>query len=193
MKIGLYGGTFDPIHHGHLILAREAAEQLGLEKIIFIPNVLSPHKLARTPAPVATRYAMVVAAVHGEPLFAADDFELQHAPPSYTIDTVLEMRRRFPSAELYYLIGEDNVKDLGTWRRIDELEKLVRFVVLRRGPRPADHTHLSVTRSVDISASEVRSRVAKGASIRYLVPEPVMEIIESNNLYKETSPSIPKP
>ena len=202
-NIGIYGGSFDPVHHGHLILARDAVEQLTLDRLIFIPAAISPHKLARAPgAPGEWRLRMLEAAVEGEERFAVDGRELPRAGPSYTIDTIHALRAEAPAdATFFYLIGEDNVPLLHTWHRIDELRALVRFVVCRRhapvaGPTPtADAGGFPVlTRWVDISSTEIRNRVATGRRIRYLVPEAVDAIITAQQLYRPTlqgEPSLP--
>ncbi len=184
-KIGLYGGTFDPIHHGHLILARTALETLGLERVVFIPNFISPHKAAWTPAPPALRAGMIAAAIAGEPRFEMDDCEIRRGGPSYTIDTVLLMEERFEDAELYVLIGGDNSADLSMWHRIEELELMARFVVFTRGEARPAPSHIAVERRIEISATEIRARAAAGKSIRYLVPEAVREIIREHALYTE--------
>ncbi len=121
--IGILGGTFDPVHHGHLILARDAVEQLGLTRLIFVPAAINPHKLARggPAAPADARLAMLRAAIAGEPRFGVDDCELRRAGPSFSIDTVREFHARWPEAGLVYLLGADNIADLPTWRDIDEL------------------------------------------------------------------------
>ena len=189
MKLAFFGGTFDPIHHGHLILARTALEQLGLDRVVFIPAALSPHKLASQPAPAQVRLEMVRAAVAGERAFECDGSEVERPGPSFTIDTVERFAARHRGAELYYFIGQDNVRELHTWRRIGELRRLVQFVVFDRAGCEVTHDFPRVTRQVDISATEVRTRVARGASIRYLVPEPVREIIERAQLYQGDNPS----
>ncbi len=200
-NIGLYGGSFDPVHHGHLILARDAVEQLGLSRLIFIPAAVSPHKLTRAPgAPGDWRLRMLQAAVAGEPRFSVDPCELHRAGPSYTVDTILALRARHaPGTTFFYLIGEDNVPLLHTWHRSDELRALVRFVVCRRHapnlppstlppPSAADSTGFPVlTRWVDISSTEIRNRVASGQPIRYLVPESVATIIDAQSLYRPTT------
>ena len=188
MNLALYGGTFDPIHHGHLILAREALEQLALDRVIFIPAAHSPHKLARTPTPATLRRTMLAAALAGEPRFVLDDSELQRPGPSFSIDTVERYAARHPGAELYYFIGHDNVRELHTWRRIAELRALVRFVVFERAGCDLTHDFAHVTRQIDISATEVRARVARGASIRYLVPDNVRAILEREQLYQGDAP-----
>jgi nicotinate-nucleotide adenylyltransferase len=184
-KIGIYGGTFDPIHHGHLILARDAREKLGLEKLIFVPARIAPHKRAPF-ASAEMRLSMLQAAVEGEPGLAVEDCEIRRPPPSYTIDTIEEIRRREPDAEIYCIIGEDNLAGLERWREIDRLHKMVRFVVLDRTGGEASHRYPIIARKIDISATDIRKRVASGRSIRYLVPPRVEEIIRRNNLYLET-------
>jgi nicotinate-nucleotide adenylyltransferase len=184
-KIAIYGGTFDPIHHGHLIVAREALEKLGTDEVIFIPARMSP---LRKTAPVARdeiRLSMIQAAIENEPGFAVDDCELRRPPPSYTIDTVEQIRRRKGDATIYCLIGEDNVGKLPKWRRFADLEKMAHFVVLdRTGKQPA-HRYPVIHRKIDISATEIRKRVASGRSIRYFVPPAVEEIIRHKKLYLE--------
>jgi nicotinate-nucleotide adenylyltransferase len=184
-KIAIYGGTFDPIHHGHLIVAREALERLGADRAIFIPARVSP---LRKTAPIARdeiRLLMTQAAIENEPGFAVDDCELRRPPPSYTIDTVEEIRRHNANATIYCLIGEDNVGKLTKWRRFGDLEKMVRFVVLdRTGQRPS-HVYPVIRRKIDISATEIRKRVATGRSIQYFVPPAVEEIIRREKLYLE--------
>ena len=185
MRLGLYGGTFDPIHHGHLILAREAIESLDLDEVVFIPAALSPHKLSTSPASGELRRDMVAAAIAGEPRFTLDDSEIHRAGPSFTIDTVEHTRARRPGAELFYFIGEDNVPALHTWRRIDELRQLVRFVVFGRDGDSGPGEFPRLARRIDISATDIRSRVARGQSIRYLVPESVRALIEQHHLYQD--------
>jgi nicotinate-nucleotide adenylyltransferase len=184
-KIGLYGGTFDPIHHGHLILARAAMESLGLSRVLFIPNFISPHKLDWTPAPPSLRLAMLAAAIAGEPRFEIDDCEIRRGGPSYTIDTVSLMKERFGDAGLYVLIGGDNTADLAAWHRIGELERMAKFVVFTRGSERPGPSHIEIDRRIEISSTEIRARSAAGESIRYLVPEAVLEIIREHDLYRE--------
>jgi len=186
-RIGIYGGSFDPIHHGHLILAREAREVLNLEKVILVPAAVSPFKRRAAAASGDVRLKMLRAAVENEEGFAIDDCELLRPPPSWTIDTVLEIRKRESDSQIYLLIGEDNVATLNRWRRFDELDKLVRFVVLDRTGSQAQRDYQVVRRKIDISATDIRKRVARGQSIRYLVPPAVEEIIQREKLYREQS------
>lgn len=185
MRIGLFGGTFDPVHHGHLILARDCVEQLQLDRLVFVPNTLSPHKEARLSAPGPLRLEMLQAAVKGEPKLEVDDLELRRGGPSYAIETVEEYERRAPGAEFFYLVGEDNIALLHTWRRYEELKQRVKFVAMSRGGHPANHPFPVVRRNIEISATEVRMRIAKGESVRYLVPDEVLEVIGRENLYKD--------
>ncbi|MEI8292473.1 MAG: nicotinate-nucleotide adenylyltransferase [bacterium] len=182
-KIGLFGGSFDPIHHGHLIMARDAMESLGLDHVVFIPASVSPHKVARPPAPSCIRCEMVEAAISGESRFSMDSCEAEREGPSFAVDTVRLMRRRFAHAEIFYFIGEDNLPALHSWREIDELQRLARFVVLARGALDLDVGFPTVSRHIDISSTDIRNRIARGLSVRYLLPEAVCAILSRHKLY----------
>ena len=185
-KVGILGGTFDPIHHGHLILARDALETLGLESLLFIPAALSPHKLERQPTAPEIRLEMLRAALEGEPRFRLDAMELERPAPSYAVESIEKLRQRGPSTEFFYLIGEDNVARLPTWHRFPELSKMVQFVVLDRSGLQTRHPYPAIRRHLDISATDIRNRVASGQSIRYLVPPAVEKIIHERQLYRES-------
>jgi nicotinate-nucleotide adenylyltransferase len=191
-KIGIYGGTFDPIHHAHLILAREAREQLGLMEVRFVLAAQSPDKVDQQSANAEARWEMLRVAIEGEPGFAASRIELDRPAPSYTIDTVEAFHAAQPDAELFFLLGEDNLAGLPRWHRFETLRKLVRFVVLDRTGAAPDMGHLMIRRRIDISSTVIRNRVAIGQSIRYLVPEAVEQIIRCEQLYKGTGLSNPK-
>ena len=186
-RIGLLGGSFDPVHHGHLILARDAVEALALDRLLFVPAARNPLK-DREGAPGELRLAMLRAATAGEAGFEVDDGELRRPPPSYTVDTVEAVARRFPGARLVLLVGEDNVAGFPRWRRWEELRAAVEIVVLRRGVAADEGTSLPfrrlTARRLDISATEIRMRVAAGRSLRYLVPESVRELIAAHGLYR---------
>ena len=182
-KIGLFGGSFDPIHHGHLILARDAMESLGLDRVIFIPVNVSPHKLAHPPVAARLRCEMVAAAIAEESRFSMDACEAEREGPSFAVDTVRVMRRRFPQAELFYFIGEDNVSSLHTWREIDELKKLASFVVLARGNLQPVEGFPVISRNIDISSTDIRNRIAQGLPVRYLLPDAVCAILTRHQLY----------
>lgn len=183
-KLGLYGGSFDPIHHGHLILARETMESLGLDRVLFIPAGISPHKLARPPAPAALRCKMLEASVRDEPGLGWDDCEIRREGPSFAIDTVREMAARHPGTEIYYFIGEDNLAALHTWKDIDTLKTLAKFVVLSRGAGKGDHGFPVISRQIDISSTDIRNRIARGLPVRYLLPEAACDIISQHQLYR---------
>jgi nicotinate-nucleotide adenylyltransferase len=185
-KIGIFGGTFDPIHHGHLILAHDALEQLGLDSVIFIPAAISPHKLAQRAAPAESRLEMLRAAIEGESDFCLDALELERPGPSYTVDTIETLKTREPDAEFVCLIGEDNVAQLATWHRFSELSSMVQFAVLDRTGLKSTHPYPIISRHLDISATDIRNRVARGQSIRYLVPPAVEKIIRGRQLYRES-------
>jgi nicotinate-nucleotide adenylyltransferase len=186
-KIAIYGGTFDPIHHAHLILARQAIETLDLDKVILVPAAISPLKKSAPVASGELRLAMLRAAIKGEPKFEVNECELLRPPPSFTIDTVEEVRQIEGDVSTYCLIGEDNVEQLPRWHRFAELETMVRFVVLDRSGKQPSHCYQLIRRRIDISATEIRQRVARNESIRYLVPDPVEEIIQREKLYREKS------
>ena len=184
-KIGIFGGTFDPIHHGHLILAREAREAMGFDMVILVPAAASPHKLNQKLTAPEVRWEMLCAALEHEPGLGCDAMELQRPPPSYAIDTAEAFRLRDPTAEFFYLIGDDNLGRLSTWHRFIELSRIVAFVVLDRGGTKTEHPYPTIRRHLDISATNIRNRVATGRSIRYLVPSAVNKIIRDRQLYRE--------
>jgi nicotinate-nucleotide adenylyltransferase len=184
-KIGILGGTFDPIHHGHLILARDALEQLELESVIFIPAAISPHKVGGKPSAAEARLEMVRAAIAGEPHFCLDSIELERPAPSYTVDTMEALKAREPEAVFVCLIGEDNVAGLRTWHRFSDLAKVANFAVLDRTGLNSTHPYPIIRRHLDISGTDIRNRVARGQSIRYLVPPAVEKIIHERQLYRE--------
>ncbi len=183
-KIGIYGGSFDPIHHGHLILAREALETLAFDEVIFVLAAQSPHKQDHVPTPAEVRWEMLTAAIAGEPGFAATRLEIDRPPPSYSVETVEALHAVQPDTQFFFLVGEDNLPELHTWHRFEDLQKLVQFVVLDRSGEKVEYPYRAIRRKIDISGTTIRKRVASGQSIRYLVPEAVEEIIRRENLYQ---------
>ena len=183
-KIGLYGGSFDPIHNGHLILARDAMERLELDLVIFLPARISPHKMDRPPASAEARCRMVAESIKDEPGFSMDDREIRREGPSFTVDTVREFSEEFPGAKFFYFIGDDNLDELHTWKEIDQLKSLVQFVVLSRAGMPFLAEFPMITRLVEISSTEIRNRIARGQSVRYMVPYPACQVIKMLGLYQ---------
>jgi len=183
MRIGIYGGTFDPVHHGHLILAHQALEEFKLDRLVFVPAAESPFKIHNHTAPATDRLAMLQLAIKGEDRFEVDPIEIERGGVSYSIDTVKMFRSRDPEAELFFLVGEDNAYRLTDWHRFEELKKMVGFVVLSRSEDFQSPEYPVVQRRIEISSTEIRNRVANGESITYLVPESVKRYIEQHQLY----------
>jgi nicotinate-nucleotide adenylyltransferase len=204
-SVGLYGGSFNPIHHGHLIIARAVAERLSLSRVVFLPSARPPHKLSRPILDVAHRAAMVRLAIAGEPLFEFSDYDANRHGPSYTIETVRHFRGVLgPHVRLCWIIGADSLAELVTWRQARELVDECQIVsAARPGSESIDWSAFSPallpaqverlragliqTPNIDISATDVRDRVASGRSIRYLVPDPVREHVEAHGLYRTNS------
>lgn len=184
MRTGIFGGSFDPVHHGHLILARAALEELGLDRILFIPANHSPHKTDTKPATAQDRLAMVHLAIAGEDGFEVGDLELLRPPPSYTVETLRSLRAEQPDEQFTLLIGADNVAKFDTWREADEIPRLTRIAVLDRAGGAPAHDWPVVRRLVDISSTDIRARIAAGRSIRYLTPDSVCDYITAQGLYR---------
>ena len=184
MRIGILGGSFDPIHHGHLILARAAKEELGLDRVLLIPANKSPHKADTKPATAEDRLKMAQLAIDSEEGFEVSDTELRRPAPSYTIDTLRELRTLHPRDEFVLLIGGDNAATFDTWREPDEIRRLAQIAVLDRAGHAVAGDWPIVRRLVDISSTDLRARVAAGRSIRYLTPDPVCDYIHSYRLYR---------
>jgi nicotinate-nucleotide adenylyltransferase len=149
-KIGIYGGSFDPIHHAHLILAREALESLQLSEVIFVLAAQSPHKTESEPAAPEARWQMLTTALAGEKGFSASRMELDRPPPSYSIDTVEQLRAENPTAEFSFLIVEDNLPKFPSWHRFEDLRQMVRFVVLDRSGAAVEYHSPVIRRMIDI-------------------------------------------
>jgi nicotinate-nucleotide adenylyltransferase len=189
MKLGIYGGSFDPIHLGHLLVAQAAVEELGLDRLYFVPAAQSPFKPERQPAPAAVRLQLLRLALAGRANCEVDDQELRRGGISYTVDTLRDYARRFPAAELFYLIGADNVAQLNEWRAAAELAHLAEFATLPRPggavpvfPPPFRGRQLRGF-PFAVSSSEIRARVRAGRSIENLVPPAVAEAIRATKIY----------
>ena len=196
LRLGVFGGTFDPPHIGHLAVAEEARDRLGLDRVLFVPAREPPHKPVGAASPPLARLALVRAAVAGHPAFAVSELELHRSGPSYTADTLAEIGRSQPDAELFCLIGGDTAVQLHTWHDLPRLHALATFVALlrpgwprdrieawRAGQPPALRLVVLEVPGLDISASGLRERVAGGRSIRYLVPDGVRRVIAEQGLY----------
>lgn len=188
MRLGLFGGTFDPPHLGHLVVASDLHQALGLDRLLLVPAAEPPHKRGRVVASAEQRLQMLRAAVGDDPRLAVDDLELRRPGASYTVDTLRRLRERERPDELFLVIGVDQLRELHTWREPEELAELASIVVVPRsgGERfetPYPVRWAPVTR-IDLSATEIRRRVREGRPIRYLVPDAVREIIEAEGLYR---------
>jgi nicotinate-nucleotide adenylyltransferase len=188
MKIGILGGTFNPIHIGHLILAEEAREKLGLDRVIFVPAFLPPHKNSSDIAAAGERLKMVKLAIKTNKCFTASTVEIKRNGRSYTIDTIKELKRLYPADDLYFIIGSDLLKYLDEWKDLGDIIKMVKFIAATRPGYPLEKipSYISTLpiRAVDISGFEVRSAIKENRSFRYLVPEAVFSYINKRKLYR---------
>jgi nicotinate-nucleotide adenylyltransferase len=186
-SVGLLGGSFDPVHHGHLIVGQVAAESLGLDELRFVPARQQPFKLGRHAATAADRAAMLDLAVAGMLGFAVERAELGRDGPSYTVETLLTLRAREPGIAWTLLLGADAAGELEAWHRAAELPGLARIVVFARpgSALPASPLIAGTIQvpAVEISATAIRRRVAEGRSVRYWVPDAVAEYIVRHRLY----------
>ncbi|MHB8839262.1 MAG: nicotinate-nucleotide adenylyltransferase [Gemmatimonadaceae bacterium] len=187
MRIGIFGGTFDPPHLGHWLSAVDAADVLALDQVVWVPAALQPLKSGVTSAAAEHRLAMTRLAVVGERRFTVDPLELERGGISYMVDTLREYRTRQPGAALFLLLGTDAAALLPKWRDPEAIQALAEVVVLTRGGEeevlPAG-VRAVPTRRVDLSATEIRARVADGRSIRGFVPDAVAEYISAHGLYR---------
>ncbi len=188
MKIGILGGTFNPIHIGHLILAEEVREKLELDRVVFVPTYFPPHKETSDVAVAKARFEMIKMAIKGNKYFCASDMEIKRKGKSYTIDTIREFNRIYPHDELYFITGSDLLNYLNEWKDLEEVIKIVKFVVATRPGYPLEkipsYIKTVAIRAVDISGFEVRACVKENKSFRYLVPEAVCSYITKKRLYK---------
>ena len=201
-RIGLFGGTFDPIHLGHLILAEAAFEKLKLDQLILIPAKISPYKTNLPPAAsTEDRVAMMELAIRGRNGWSIDPRELSRTGPSFTIDTVKELQQEHRGATFVFLIGEDQLAGLPGWKESERLQKLVSFVVLSRNSMTDPISRNSMTdsisrnsmadpillgRCIDISSTEIRERLAKNKNVDYLLPSSIHDYIKTKKLYQKS-------
>ena len=193
-RIGLFGGSFDPVHLGHLLVAQAAREELNLDRIFFIPAAHSPFKPEYQPASAADRLRLLRLALAGQSWCELDLQEIGRGNISYTIETARHYAARFPGTKLFYLIGADHVAQLPKWREAAELAALLDFVVIPRpGQAPVSvptpfRAHLLAGFPLGISSSQIRDRVRAGMPVDFLVPPGVAAAIRNNRLYLSTSP-----
>ena len=188
MKIGILGGTFNPVHIGHLILAEEVREKMGLAKIIFVPTYLPPHKDSSCVANAGHRYTMIKKAIRKNKYFSVSDIEIKRKGPSYTIDTIKEFKKQYGRDTLYFITGSDLLNYLKEWKDLRQIIKMVRFIVATRPGYPLEKIPAYIStvaiRAVDISAFEIRSAIQEGKSFRYLVSDEVFTYINKSRLYR---------
>jgi nicotinate-nucleotide adenylyltransferase len=192
-KIGILGGTFDPIHMGHLVLAEQVREELKLDRVIFIPCFSPPHKTPHQQSPAKNRFEMTKLAIEGNSFFSISDAELKRGGLSYTIDTLREFKNQYPDSQIYFITGSDVVDELSTWKDPKEIYRLAKVVIATRpGFDDFDPENHFLRKSIaveitglDISSSEIRKKVEEGRSIRYLVPPKVEEYIGREELYRK--------
>jgi nicotinate-nucleotide adenylyltransferase len=203
MRLGLLGGSFDPVHYGHLILAECCREQCHLDAVLFVPAAIPPHKQNLTLSPAAARIEMLKLAIGGQETFSVYTGEIERGGVSYTVDTLQHLKDEQPDRELFFLMGADSLADLPNWRQPEKICSLAIPVVVRRAgsPEPNDAVlsrlmspdRLALARqhrvempTIDLSASDIRRRVAAGRSIRYRTPRAVEKYIEAQGLYRGT-------
>lgn len=202
MKIGIFGGTFDPVHYGHLILAESCREDCGLDEVWLIPAAISPHKQERRPASAEHRACMLELAIGGHEAMRVDRIEIERGEVSYTVDTLATLAERHPTNSFFLLMGSDSLSDLPKWREPERICQLALPIIVRRpGSGEPDFSlleglisddRLEQVRSlaidmpwVDISSRDLRQRVAEGRSVRFRVPRAVEEYMKANGLYRD--------
>ncbi len=197
-RLGVFGGTFDPIHIGHLIAAQEVWAALRLDRVLFVPAGEPPHKRGLPVTPAEHRVAMVALAIQDNPAFVLSRIEVDRPGPSYTVDTLRQLRATWPAAELFLIIGADELLSLPTWREPATIAALAQIVAVARPgvqiedlrylepwiPEPQRRIHFVSMPLIGISATDLRRRVAEGRPIRYQVPDAVMQYIYEHRLYR---------
>ncbi len=200
IQIGVIGGTFDPIHNGHLLLAENARKAFNLDKIIFMPAGIPPHKRDKHVSSNTHRYNMTLLAINSNKHFFLSDMELKKEGVSFTIDTIKHLKSIYEDKEIYFILGSDSLFQIDTWKDYKELLTLCHFIVAARPDYQNERLkntvdnlnrlynssiHIVEGPVLDISSSEIRDRVRKGMSISYLVPKPVEEYIYKHGLYMD--------
>lgn len=187
----MLGGSFDPPHVGHLLIAVDAFEALALDRLFFIPTAVQPLKIGQAAASADDRLEMVRRLVGGDPRFTVDPIEAERAGVSFSVDTVAAYAERYPDAERFFLVGADVIESFGSWREPDRVARLAQIVVVRRGDENTDGGEAADarfrqlrTRRIDVSSTEIRARVRAGQSIHGFVPPAVAEYIATTGLYR---------
>lgn len=189
-RVGLFGGTFDPPHRGHVSVARDVADALELDRVLWIPADHPPHKTKVSLSPAGARLAMAEAASAADPRFEVSSLEIERGGTSYTVDTIRALRARLPDATLFLIIGVDQYRAFDSWCKPREIGAMCRIVVMDRGGESGEDGRADVAarfvpvRRVDLSSTDVRAAVRAGADLSGLVPEGVEEIIGSEGLYR---------
>lgn len=187
-RIGILGGTFDPIHMGHLMLAETAREILHLDKVIFIPARHPPHKKRAHLTVSRLRYKMVKLAIAGNKFFSVSRIEIDKTGISYSVETLKKLRKIYAPAEFYFLVGSDALPELKTWKNIQEIFKLCKFVIAKRPDFEKYHlpkgAFLLAGTFLNISSTQIRDLIKKGKSVRYLLPAQVCQLIQKHSLYQ---------
>jgi len=196
-RIGVMGGTFDPIHHGHLVAASEVADRFGLDEVVFVPTGQPWQKQARDVTTAEHRYLMAVIATASNPRFTVSRVDIDRGGPTYTIDTLSDLKQVFPDAELYFITGADALTDILGWRSADELFELAHFVGCTRPGYAMDqssltgmpHDRVAIVEipALAISSTDCRERTARGEPVWYLVPDGVVQYIAKRALYRPAS------
>jgi nicotinate-nucleotide adenylyltransferase len=194
-KIGVMGGTFDPIHNGHLVAASEVAHRFGLDEVIFVPTGRPWQKTDRTVSRSEDRYLMTVVATASNPMFSVSRVDIDRPGPTYTADTLTDLHAEYPDAELYFITGADALAQILTWQRLDELFRLAHFVGVTRPGYTLDDDHvpdgsvsLVEVPAMAISSTDCRRRVEGGRPVWYLVPDGVVQYISKRRLYRDEKP-----
>lgn len=196
MDVGLFGGSFNPPHIAHLIVAEVVRDQFDLEEVWWIPNATPPHKPHTELVSVEHRLAMTRRVVEGNPAFHLREIEVQREGASYTVETIRALQEEHSDTEFALILGSDSLDYFSTWHRPDEIADRVPLIVYKRpgviesvaAPRFANHVHYVAAPVMEISGTEVRARCRAGRTIRYLVPEPVRAYIEAYDLYRNSEP-----
>jgi len=187
------GGTFDPVHHGHLVAASEVAELFDLEQVVFVPTGEPWQKADRTVSPAEDRYLMTVIATASNPRFQVSRVDIDRGGPTYTVDTLTDLHATMPDAQLFFITGADALEQILSWRKVEELFRWAHFVGVTRPGFELDGDHLpeGVVTLVEvpamaISSSDCRRRVAEGRPVWYLVPDGVVQYIAKRDLYRRS-------